>query len=63
MVVRGMRADPEPGDLVIIDKPKGAVLRAHTSGVDRIAMVNLLELKARVAGVRGKADTPFEQLP
>ena len=50
-VVRGMRADPEPGDLVIVQKPKGAVSQGHASGVDRIAMVNLLELKACVAGV------------
>ena len=50
-VVRGMRADPEPGDLVIVQKPKGAVSQGHASGEDRIAMVNLLELKAWVAGV------------
>src|SRR2546425_11035248 len=50
-VVRGVRADPKPGDLVIIQKPKSAVSQGHANGVDRIAIVNLLELKAWVPSV------------
>ena len=45
-----MRADPEPSDLVIVQKPKGAVPQGHAS-IDRVAIVNLLELEAWVAGV------------
>ena len=50
-VVCSVRADPEPSDLVIVQKPKGAVSQGHASSVDRVAIVNLLELEARVAGV------------
>ena len=50
-VVLSVRADPEPGDLVIVQKTKGAVSQGHTNGVDRIAIVNPLELKAWVPSV------------
>ena len=50
-VVSGVRADPEPGNLVIVQKPKGAVSQGHPNGVDRITIVNLLELKAWVSRV------------
>ena len=42
---------PEPSDLVIVQKPNGAVSQGHASSVDRVAIVNLLELEAWVAGV------------
>jgi hypothetical protein len=38
-------------DPVIVQKPKGAVSEGDASGVDGFASVNLLELKAWVAGV------------
>jgi hypothetical protein len=50
-MIRSMRADPEPSDLVIVQKPQGAVSQGHASSVDRVAIVNLLELEAWVAGV------------
>ena len=50
-VVPSVRSDPEPGDLVIVQKAKGAVSQGHANGVDGIAIVNLLELKAWVASV------------
>ena len=63
-VIRSVRADPEPSDLVIVQKPKGAVSQGHASSVDRVAIVNLLELEARGAGrSRGTTDTPSELLP
>jgi hypothetical protein len=62
-VVRSVRAYPEPGDLVIVQKPKGAVSRRDASGVDGVATVNLLELGLGGARSRGTADTPFERLP
>jgi hypothetical protein len=53
-VVRSVCADPEPGDLVIIQEPEGAVSEGYASRVDRIAMVHLLELKTGMAGVLAK---------
>lgn len=50
-VVRRVRADPEPGDLPIIQKSEGTVPEGHANRVDRIPIVNLLELEARVPAV------------
>jgi hypothetical protein len=50
-------ADPEPGDLVIVQK--GAVSQRDASRIDRIAIVNLFELKARVAGVLAEQPVRF----
>lgn len=50
-VVRSVGADPEPGNLVVVQKSKSAIPEGYASGVDRIALVDLLELKAWVAGI------------
>lgn len=52
-VVGSVRANPEPDDLNVVQKPKGTVSQANASGVDRIAMVNLLELKAWTSLISG----------
>lgn len=46
-----MSSDPEPRDLVVFHESNGAVAEGHTCGEDRFAVMNLLELKARVRGV------------
>jgi hypothetical protein len=50
-VVLSVRADPEPGDLLILQKPKGTVPECHADRVNGVAIVNLLEVKARVPSV------------
>ena len=49
-----MRAYPEPGDLVTLQKPEGSVSQGDANRVDRLADMNLLELQARMLGVRSK---------
>ena len=50
-VVLGVRPDPEPGDVVILQKREGSISEAHASGVNGVPIVNLLEVKARMPGV------------
>jgi hypothetical protein len=50
-VVRSVGADPEPGDLVVLHQSEGAVAPGYAGGVDRIVLVDLLELEAWVVGI------------
>ena len=50
-VVLSMRPDPEPGHLLILQQPDGSVPEGHPRGVDGVAIVNLLEMEARVSWV------------
>lgn len=50
-IVLSVRPDPEPGDVLILQKPEGSISEGHASGVDGVAIVNLLEVEARVPGV------------
>jgi hypothetical protein len=50
-IVISVRADPEPGDLFVLEKPEGTISEGHANRVGRVAIVRLLELEARVPGV------------
>jgi hypothetical protein len=50
-VVRSVGADPEPDNLVVVQKPQRAVSQGYANGEDRISLVDILELKARVVGI------------
>src|SRR4030095_6574046 len=49
-MVVGVRPDPEPGDLVVLQNADGTTSEGHAGGVDGVAIVNLLEVKAGVPG-------------
>ena len=51
VVILSVRADPEPSDLVILEKPEGTESESHAHRVNGLPIVNLLEVKAWVAGV------------
>jgi hypothetical protein len=53
-VVVSVPADPEPSHLLVLQKPKGPVSESHADGVNRVAIVNFLEVEARMAGVLPK---------
>ena len=48
-VVVSVRADPEPRDLLILQKPDGTVSEGHADRVNGVAIVNLLEVEAGAA--------------
>lgn len=50
-IVLSVRPDPEPGDVLILQKAEGAISESHAGGVDGVAIVNLLEVEARVLGI------------
>ena len=50
-VILSVRADPEPGDLLILEEPEGTVSEGHADRVNGVAIVNLLEVEARMPGV------------
>ncbi len=50
-VVPRVCANPEPGDLVVFQKADGAVSDGHSSGIDGVTIMNLLEVEAWVPGV------------
>ena len=54
-----MTADPEPDDLVILQKPKGSVGESHANSVERVAVVDPFELKTWVPGVLAKQTVGF----
>lgn len=49
-IVVSVGPDPKPGDLVAFQQPDRAVGERHADGVDRIAIVDLLEVTAGVTG-------------
>jgi hypothetical protein len=51
VVVLSVGADPEPGDLLVLDEPESAVSEGDADRVDRIAMVDPFEVQARMRGV------------
>src|SRR5512138_1035971 len=53
-IILGMRAEPEPGDLITLQEPEGAVSQSDASRVDRLAYVNSLELQAWMLDVIAK---------
>jgi len=50
-IILSVRPDPEPGDLVVLQKADRAISEGHAGGVDGVAIVDLLEVEARVRGV------------
>lgn len=50
-VILRVRADPEPDDLLVLQEPEGSVSESHADRVDGVAIVNLLEVEARMPGV------------
>ena len=58
-VIPTVRADPEPGDLLILNKPEGPVSEGHADRVNGVAIVNLLEVKARMPGVLAEQPIRF----
>ena len=51
MIILSVRPDPEPGDLVVLQKADGAISEGHAGGVDGVVIMNILEVEARVPGV------------
>jgi hypothetical protein len=49
-----MASDPEPSDLVVLQKPDGTVGDGHPHGVDGFSVVDPLELEAAVLRVLPK---------
>jgi hypothetical protein len=45
-VILVMAPDPEPRDLVLLDKSERAICQGHPYGVGRFSLVNLLEVQA-----------------
>src|SRR2546422_6247187 len=43
-IILSVRPDPEPGDLVVLQKADRAISEGHAGGVDGVAIVNLLEV-------------------
>ena len=50
-IVLSVRPDPEPGDVLILQKPEGTISEGHAGRVNGVAIVNLLEVEARMPGV------------
>ena len=50
-VILSVRADPEPSDLIILEKPEGTESEGHAHRVNGLAIVNLLEVEARMPSV------------
>ena len=50
-IVLSVRADPEPGDLLVLEKPESTISEGHANRVSGVAIVNLLELEARMPRV------------
>jgi len=57
-IVLSVRADPEPGDLLVLEKPESTISEGHANRVSGVAIVNLLELEARVPGVIAEQPPP-----
>ncbi len=54
-----MTSDPEPGHFAVLQKSDGAVSEGHTDGVDRVLLVDALEVEAGVLGVLAKEPVGF----
>src|SRR6266508_279352 len=50
-IVLSVRPDPEPADVLILQKPEGTISESDAGGVNGVAIVNLLEVEAGVLGV------------
>jgi hypothetical protein len=50
-IVLSVRPDPEPCEILIFQKPQSPISESHADGVDGVAIVNLLEVKAGVLGI------------
>jgi len=50
-----VRADPEPhDDMIVLDQPDDAIAAPHSCGVDRLRVVDALEVQAGMMGIAGK---------
>ena len=52
LIVFGVRADPEPSDLIPLPKSNGPITHSNANRVDRFTAAHTLELQARVVWIR-----------
>lgn len=57
-LILGVRADPEPSDLVALQEPEGAISQGDANRIEGLAAMNLLELQLGMLDIFARRTPP-----